>query len=183
VKLHERGKCATSGVRPEEALGLIAGDVVTSGEPWRLSVVRQRPHPNMLVTTAPKGRGPRGRRYIPIREPLRELLRPVLELPHASWRRIRPPRVERVPYLFPYREPQIAALRARLALVDPVAFGPRRSWMTFRHTLALELLTAGRSRELVGAVLGHARIETTERYCARLIGAEVPGDAFEGLDD
>jgi site-specific recombinase XerD len=170
------------GLRPEEALGLIASDVVTSGEPWRLMVVRQRPHPNMLHTTPPKGRGPRGRRFIPIRPPLRELLRPVLELRPAVWRRIRPARVETVPFLFPYRDPQIAALRARLALVDPVAFGPRRAWMVFRHTLALELLRAGKSRELVGAVLGHARIETTERYCARLVGAEVPANAFDGLD-
>jgi integrase len=167
------------GIRIEEALGLTREDF----RPLGIAILRQRPHPNRWHTTQPKGRGSlRARRVLPWREPLRAFLAPVLAAPDPLVRCISPVRRVRVPFVFPYRWPELEGLRRRLARAAPEHFGPGCAWHTFRHTLAFELADSGTPLERIRDVLGHASIATTERYIGRLHGAVVAADAFAGLD-
>jgi integrase len=178
------GMLRFTGVRIEEALGLTPGDVLTGSPWWFVSVVRQRVRPNSMRTAPVKGRRERGKRRIPARPELVELLRPALALPPARLRfgtREAPRRSAEVPFLFPYREHDLGELRERLALAFPEHFGPGRAWHTFRHTLAWEMYAAGKPVELVARVLGHESVQTTEKYLGRLAGAPVPAEAFQGL--
>lgn len=174
-----------TGARLEEGLGLTPPDVLRGHEPWSISIVRQRSKPNSMESTRVKGKGLLARRVIPIRPELRDLLAPVLDMDPVQLRfggaRWGPASVREVPYLFPFRQPELNAMRERLGSLFPEHFVHGRAWHTFRHTLAFEMQAAGKSTEQIQRVLGHKSVRTTEGYMSRLSGGRVGDDVFGGM--
>jgi len=169
-------------LRRGEALGVFVEDVNTTTTPWRLNVVRQRPNPNKLGHTKPKSL--HSCKELPIREPLRRLLAPVL----AEGRQV--VRVGRggggrleVPYLFPYRERDLDDLMARLRAVAPLAFPPgHKAWHALRDTGAVELRLAGKTRAEVSEMCGHSSEAITSQHYLSVHGRSVSAAIIAGLD-
>ena len=170
-----------AGLRRGEALGLTADDVNTYATPWRLEVVRQRPNPNDLRATLPKT--PASARELAVREPLRLLLADVLALgPAYVWTGKGGQRPERVPWLFPFREAQLAALGERVRERAPLAFPAGDLWHSLRDTLAAELRHAGKTTGQVSEALGHTSEYVTRTHYLGAFGRTVPAAVFDGLD-
>ena len=171
-------------LRCEEALGLHRGDVVTVGDLWRVSIVRQRGRPNCVETQPVKGRRGRGRRRLPVTPQLRELLAPVLATPPvqlAFGTRSMPRTSAVVPFVVPFRQHNLNELRARIAAT--MGDLPRgEAWHVWRRSRALELWDGGVPLKDVATVLGHESETTTEKYLGRHAGSDVRADVFVGVD-
>lgn len=171
-----------SGLRKEEALALIHQDFFTSHSPWYLEVARQRSHPNsMTATMLPKGHK---KRQVEVRPELELAMHQVLAaqpLQLAFGTRGMKREQRELPYLFPYREHDLADLRARLFSASPEQFGPGNAWHVFRHTMASEMYNAGSALADISAVLGHASMQTTEKYIKRLCGERTRPGVFARL--
>lgn len=170
-----------AGLRRGEALGLMRQDVNTR-DPWRLTVVRQRPYPNDLHHTPPKSEA--GCRELPVRDPLRELLAPLLALPDPQvWTGHGGRVVERVPYLFPYREHELRDLGERLRQVAPLAF-PRghKMWHALRDSLVMEMRGAGKTWSECAEVSGHSSEYVTRTSYGGRLGRAVHRNTLTGLD-
>lgn len=169
-----------TGCRPEEAPALDPGDVMTIGEPWQLSIAKQRSNVNSPTTRAAKGRRGRGNRLLPVHPELRRLLVPVL----AAWRPVQMTfgklkavrSTQEVRFLFPVKKDDLDDLRARLGAVAPEHFGPGHGLHTFRHTAAFEWYSRGVQVATISEWLGHENIMTTEKYLARMAGGRVRSD-------
>jgi integrase len=170
-----------AGLRRGEALGLMRQDVNTR-DPWRLTVVRQRPYPNDLHHTKPKSES--GCRELPVRDPLRELLAPVLDLPNPQvWTGHGGRVVERVPYLFPYREHELRNFGDRLREVAPLAFPRgRKMWHALRDSLVMEMRAAGKTWSECGEVSGHSSEYVTRCSYGGVLGRPVHANTLAGLD-
>jgi integrase len=129
-----------------------------------LRVVRQREvgqrDPAPLKTEASK-------RRIPLRQPLVDLLLPVAAEGDAL--------------MFPFGRKRLGAMARALQAVDPKAF-KTHPFHAFRHTLAMELVEAGKPVDQIRRYLGHASTAATERYLANLAGAPVGAGVVGGLD-
>lgn len=173
------------GLRLEEALGLERRHVAQRAAGWRLLVRQQRSHPNRWTVTGTKGQRGRGARDLPVPAELRELLAPVVGAAPVQLRlgtRGMPREVRPVPFLFPFRQHELAAVRERLEHIAPETFGPHKAWHQFRRGLATRLRLAGKPTRTIADVLGHESEKTTEGYFGRLTGARVAADALD-LDE
>ena len=170
-----------AGLRRGEALGLKRHDVNTR-DPWRLTVVRQRPHPNDLHHTPPKSEA--SCRELPVRDPLRELLAPLLALPDPQvWTGHGGRVVERVELLFPYREHELTGFGDRLREVAPLAF-PRghKMWHALRDSLVMEMRGAGKTWSEAAEVCGHSSEYVTRTSYGGELGRAVHRSTLAGLD-
>jgi integrase len=171
-------------LRLEEGLGLERGDVVTRGDPWRVSIVRQRGKPNSMETQPPKGKRGRGKRRIPVTPQLRTLLAPLLAAPPVQLTfgtRALARTVREVPFVVPFRQNDLNRLHDRIAAV--MGDLPRgEAWHVWRRSRALELWDAGVPLKDVSTVLGHESETTTERYLGRHAGSDVRADVFTKVD-
>jgi integrase len=169
-----------AGLRRGEALGLMADDVNTYAEPWRVHVHRQRPEPNSDRTAPVKSKA--SNRHVPVRPELRPLLAAVLDLPAAIVRRGRGGgRREASPLLFPYQDDDLAEMGERLREAEPTAIPPGRMWHVFRDTLGVEMSRRGKSVAEVSAVLGHSTELVTRKHYLGSFGGAMRADIFEGM--
>jgi integrase len=173
-----------AGLRLAEALALKRTDVLKPAgkkAALRLSITKQRPQHGWTLKP-PKSST--AMRQVPVREPLRRLLEPVLLLPVAEvWvGRGRQTRVES-PLLFPFVAHQLGAMQEALCDLLPEDFGEGDGWHVLRHTCALELYEQGLEPKAIQMWLGHASLHTTETYLSALVGRDMLGDhVLAGLD-
>lgn len=170
-----------AGLRRGEALGVSHDDVNTFPATWKLEVVKQR-KPNELFKTRPKT--PSSCRELPVREPLRELLAPVLAEGEPVVRTgLGGGERARVPFLCPFRENDLTDLGERLRAVLPDAF-PRgkKMWHALRDTFAVELRRKGKSRGEISEALGHSSEQVTSQHYLGAFGRAVHESTFAGLD-
>lgn len=178
-----------AGLRRSEALGVKAGDVLMRTRPWWLHVERQRPTPNRWETTATKTSG--SYRSVEVRPELVQLLSDVLDQGEAKvWTGYGGRAVHQVPFLFPFREHELANLARRLREVAPLSFPRGKMWHIFRDTLAVEMDRAGIPVPEISRTLGHSSPVTTQvnyfgrssmaRHVAGVFGKLYEGQAPPG---
>jgi integrase len=107
------------------------------------------------------------KRRIPLRQPLVDLLLPLAR--------------EGDGLMFPIGRDRLGRLARALQALDPKAFR-EHPFHAFRHTLALEMVEAGKPVNEISRYLGHANTRSTERYLANLAGAPVGAGVVGGLD-
>ncbi len=169
-----------AGLRRGEALGL----------EWRhvdavagyLTVDQQRRRPNSLECTRVL-KSEAARRRLPMRRELADALAELRREGNAQvWTGHGGQTLHTTELCFPFRADELAALGARLRGVAPADFPEGSLWHVFRHTVAVELWTAGKGEETIRQFLGHASLEKTAVYLRSLMGARVGASAIEGLD-
>ncbi len=163
--LDDRQRCLletarATGCRSSELLALTPSDIVTTARPWHIHVERQR-RPGQWVTEHVKT--DHGVRSLPVPPELEALLRELLTQPAPEvWVGRGRQRLQTVPFLFPYRQHELNAMKTRCAVVAPGAF-PKGDWLhTLRHTLAISMMRTGASTDDIQRQLGHDSPTTTQ---------------------
>jgi len=160
------------GGRRAELLALEPRDLVTTGEPWRMRIERQR-RPGEWTTRALKRDGTA--RAVPVVS--LELRRMLVDLIGEGAPRVWVGRggqeLREVPYLFPYRVHELQDLRERLAAVAPTAFPAGDFLHAVRHTFAVLLNRAGASFEQAGVALGHTSTQSTKQVYTNIFARPV----------
>lgn len=159
------------GIRKGEALALCAEDFSTDrAGVWWCSVTKQR-HAHEWVTRPPKFQS---RRPLPCRPELVQLIRPVLKAGAPTVKVGHGATAERtVPYLFPFREYDLAGMLDTLRGRLPEDFPVGDAWHVFRHTAAVEMERADVPPRKISEWLGHKSLRQTEKYLRTLTGKRV----------
>ena len=160
------------GARRRELLGLMPHDLVTTGEPWRMRIERQRLAASWATQSLKRDGTARA---VPIVSP--ELRRMLVELIGQGAPRVwcgkGGQELREVPFLFPYRVHELQDLRERLAAVAPSAFPPGDFLHAVRHTFAVELNRSGASFEQAAVALGHTSTQSTRQVYTNIFARPV----------
>ncbi len=184
LSLRERAFLAVlrfGGLRKGEALGLEWRHVDPTANVLRVD--QQRRKANALAVTR-KLKSEAARRNVPMRTPLAQLLADLRRAGETCevWTGRGGRVLVETRLVFPFREHELARVAAVVRGVDPASFPPGDCWHVFRHTLAVELVRAGKSVEYVHQWLGHSDLAKTVVYLRGLVGGFVDPLGVEDLD-